>query len=107
MAGLFDGVATALSEVFGAAVTYTPAGGSARSVQSVLRRTPVTAIGPDGVDVLVVAPTWRVRRDLVPEVARDDRVEDSDGAFRVVNVWPQGSPAVDAHLVCELEALEE
>ncbi|MBN8291032.1 hypothetical protein JI664_03550 [Rhodobacter sp. NTK016B] len=98
-----SGIAAA---VIGGPVTYTPEGGAARVVQSILRRTPVRAIGPDGVDMLVMSPSWRVRADLVPEVARDDRVADASGAYRVSNVWPQGSPAIDGHLLVELEALE-
>lgn len=95
-----------LSDVFGAEVIYTPAGGAARTVQSVLRRTPVVATGPDGIDVLVTAPSWRVRRDLVPEIRRGDTVSDGGTPLRVVNVWPQGSPAADAHLLCELEEMQ-
>ncbi|MCA2014384.1 hypothetical protein LCM17_23035 [Cereibacter sphaeroides] len=106
MSGLFDGIASMLSDVFGAEVIYNPAGGAARAVQSVLRRTPVVARGPDGVDVLVTAPSWRVRRDLVPEIRRDDTVSDGGTPLRVVNVWPQGSPAADAHLLCELEEMQ-
>ncbi|WP_370342890.1 head-tail joining protein [Pararhodobacter marinus] len=107
MSGLFDGIASMLSDVFGTEVTYAPTGGAPRAVQSVLRRSPVVATGPDGVDVLVTSPSWRVRRDLVPELRRGDLVEDAQGTLRVLNVWPQGSPAADAHLICELEDTTE
>ena len=90
--------------MLGSAVTYHPAGGSSRAVQSILRRTPVRAVGPDGTDVLITAPTWRVRRTLVAELARDDTVTADGVTWRVLNVWPQGSPASDANVVCELEA---
>ncbi|MCW1934540.1 head-tail joining protein [Pararhodobacter zhoushanensis] len=105
MTSLFDGMSGIAAAVLGSGVPYTPQGGSARVVKSILRRTPVRAIGPDGVDVLITAPTWRVRRNLVPELARDDRVSDADGTLRVLNIWPQGSPAPDAHLICELEVV--
>ncbi|MBN8294911.1 hypothetical protein JI664_23270 [Rhodobacter sp. NTK016B] len=107
MTAVFDGMASALADTFGALVPYTPAGKATRPVQSILRRTPVRAIGPDGVDELVNSPTWRVRRDLVPELKRGDLVEDAQGTLRVLNVWPQGSPAADAHLICELEDTTE
>lgn len=107
MSRIFAGMTGLAAGILGAPVPYTPAGGAARTVQSILRRTPVRVIGPDGVDVLVTSPTWRVRRDLVPELRRGDRVADSEGPLRIVNVWPQGSPAPDATLICELEALEE
>lgn len=106
MTRLFDGMAGVLAGVLGAPVTYTPAGGSARSVQSILRRAPLRVSGPDVVDELVVAPTWRVRADLVPEIARDDTVTDALGTLRIVNIWPQGSPGADAHLICELEDID-
>ena len=107
MTALFDGLSGIASAILGGPVPYTPAGGATRNVQSILRRLPVQAIGPDGVDVLITAPTWRVRGDLVPEVRRGDLVEDAQGTLRVLNVWPQGSPAADAHLLCELEDTEE
>ena len=103
MTGLFDGMTTILADTLGSSVTYTPSGGSARSVQSILRRSPLRVTGPDGVDELVVGASWRVRADLVPEIARDDTVEDAVGTMRIVNIWPQGSSASDAHLICELE----
>lgn len=106
MTTVFDGMATKLAGVFGAPVAYTPDGGPPRDVLSILRRTPVRAIGPDGVDVLVTAPSWRVRRDLVPEIRRGDMVSDGVGPLRIVNIWPQGSPAADAHLLCELEEMQ-
>ncbi|MBN8294951.1 hypothetical protein JI664_23470 [Rhodobacter sp. NTK016B] len=107
MTRLFDGLSGIAAAVLGEPVPYTPAGGEARLVQSIIRRTPVRAIGPDGVDELVNSPTWRVRRDLVPELKRGDLVEDAQGTLRVLNVWPQGSPAADAHLICELEDTTE
>lgn len=106
MSTLFDGLSGVASAILGSAVSYTPAGGATRSVQSILRRIPTRVIGPDGVDILTVEPTWRVRRDLVPEIQRGDLVEDAQGTLRVLNVWPQGSPAPDAHLVCQLEGVE-
>jgi len=103
MTSIFDGMTGIAASVLGAPVSYLPAGGAARPVESILRRTPVRATGPDGHDVLVTAPTWRVARNLAPELARGDRVIDGGETFQVLNVWPQGSPAVDAHVLCELE----
>jgi hypothetical protein len=100
---LFDGLTGIAADLLGSAVVYTPGAGTPRTVQGILRRTPVRAIGPDGVDVLITSPSWRVRADLVPEIARNDRVEASGRAYRVLSHWPQGSPAADAHLICELE----
>ncbi|SDX81374.1 head-tail joining protein [Roseicitreum antarcticum] len=104
--GLFDGMAGLVADVFGDAVSYTPGAGATRIVQSIGRRTPVQAIGPDGVETLLTSPTWRVRQDLVPEIARGDRVAFGGHLYRVLNAHPQGSPAVDAHLVCELDEVE-
>lgn len=101
--GLFDGLAGIGAAVLGDPVTYTPQGGDARSVLSTGRRKPVQAVGPDGADVLLTSPTWRVRRDLVPELARGDLVAFGGRTYRVLNQWPQGSPAADANLICELD----
>jgi len=106
MTSIFAGMSGIAGAILGGPVTYTPAGGEPRVVRSILRRTPVRVIGPDGVDGLVTAPTWRVARDLVPEVARGDMVSDGGTPLRVLNVWPQGSPATDAHLICELEEMQ-
>ena len=107
--GLFDGLTGIAASVLGDPVSFTPAtgpdAGVPRTVQSILRRTPVRATGPDGVDVLITAPSWRVRADLVPDLARDDAVSHGGRSYRVLNAWPQGSPAADAHLICELEDL--
>ena len=107
--GLFDGLTGIAASVLGDPVSFTPATGAnagvTRSVQSILRRTPVRATGPDGVDVLITSPSWRVRTDLVPDIARGDAVSHGGRSYRVINAWPQGSPAADAHLICELEDL--
>lgn len=103
MSALFDGMATVLTDVFGADVTYIPAVGSERVVKSVFRKEPVEAEGPDGHQVLVTAPSWTVPLHLVSEVARGDRIRVSDGTlYEVQNVWPSGSPAEDARVICEL-----
>lgn len=107
MTTLFNGISAIGSDIFGAPVAYTPAGGETRTVVSILRRLPITVVGTDGVDELVTAPTWRVCRDLVPEIARGDLVADAIGLLRVINIWPQGSPATDASLVCELEDMPD
>ena len=103
MTRLFDGMTGIAASVFGAPVIYCPQDGEDRAIQSILRRTPVRAVGPDGHEVLITSPTWRVRRDLVPELQRGDLVEGGGHSYRVLNVWPQGSPAPDAHVVCELD----
>lgn len=100
---LFDGMAGVLTDVFGAPVTYTPQGGVARQIHSVFRRQPVEAVDPDNHPVLVVSPTWTVPKTLAPEVAAGDRIEPGDGKnYEILNVWPSGSPASDARVLCEL-----
>lgn len=107
MTRLFDGMAGLLSDVFGSPVTYRPQGGGARVVQSVFRRQPTEDVGADGHSILVLAPTWRVRSDLCPEVRRGDQIEPGDGrTYEVLNVQRTGSPAADAMLVCELYEVE-
>lgn len=97
-------MAGALSHVFGASVLFIPNVGSPRSIQSIFRETPITVTGPDGGDVLIVAPTWRVARNLLSDAVRGDQIEVTGGRrFRVLNQITSGSPASDAFVVYELE----
>lgn len=106
MTSIFDGMAGVLNSVFGAPVMYLPQTGEPRAVQSVFRESPITVSGPDGGDVLIVAPTWKVPRNLLPEVRRNDQIEVSGGRlFKVLNQIGSGSPASDAFIIYELEAL--
>lgn len=103
MTGLFDGMAGVLNGVFGAPVSYTPQGGAARVVQSVFRERPLEFADETGRMMLITAPTWRVQRVLVPEVARDDSIVPGNGhSYQILNVHPGGSPAADAFVICEL-----
>lgn len=104
MTSLFDGMAGLISGVFGRPdIVYIPANGMERMVQSIFRETPVEAQNSEGVAVLVTSPSWRVERHLVPEIARGDRIEPRNGKrYRIQNVWPSGSPAADAAVLCEL-----
>ncbi len=106
MTAIFDGLTGIAAGVLGAPVGYTPAGGTTRTVVSIFRRRPVRAMGPDGTEVLITSPSWRVRHHLVPELARGDTITVAGQDWRVLNVWPQGSPATDAHVVCELDGPE-
>lgn len=107
MPSVFDGMAGILSDVFGDPVIFLPRSGSARPIMSMFRETPIEVDGADGQIVRIDAPTWRVRRDLAPEVRRGDRVTVPDGrSFMVMVVHPTGSPAVDAFLICECQIEE-
>ncbi|MDF3606125.1 hypothetical protein PE067_08285 [Paracoccus sp. DMF-8] len=104
MASIFDGMTGILSDVFGSPVIWHPALGPGGAIQSIFRETPIEVDGADGQIVRIDAPTWRVRRDLAPGVARGDRIEVPDGRmFRVMVVHPTGSPAADAFYICECQ----
>lgn len=104
---LFDGMAGLLNDIFGDPVVYMPQGAASRTVASVFRRAPTEADGEDGHPILVLAPTWRVRSDLAPEVRRGDQIRPTDGRlYEVLNVQHTGSPASDAFFVCELIEVE-
>ena len=103
MTGIFDGMSGILSEVFGSRITYFPQDGTSRQIQSIFRETPIEVEGADGQLVRIDAPTWRVRRDLAPDLRRDDRITLADGrSFRVMVVHSLGSPARDAFQLCEM-----
>lgn len=107
MPALFDGMAGLSAGVFGDPITYIHRFGAISRVQSIFRETPVEAQDQDGRPVYLVSPTWRVSRVLVPDVARGDQIIAPNGQkFEVKNVWPSGSPAVDATVVCELKKVD-
>lgn len=111
MAGVFDGVAGVLTGVFGAPVVYQPKSGAAPvTISAVFRRRPILVQDQSGGDVWVLSPTMRVRRDLLPAIARGDLVQPSTvpgKTFRVLNRLPDISPAADGFLMVELEEVEE
>lgn len=89
-------------------ILYLPGTGAARSVAGVFREGPTEAIDQDGHPVLIVAPTLRVARDLVPEIRRGDRIQPGNGrSYVVLSHDPSGSPSEDAFLICELERIFE
>ena len=104
MTSVFDGLAGKTAAVLGAQIQYLPKSGASRGVQSIFREQPIEATDQDGHPILIVAPTWRVRRNLVLELARGDRIVASNGkTYLIKNLWPSGSPAADAAVICELE----
>lgn len=103
MTGLFDGLSGILAGAFGAPVQYAPKDGRLRDVQSIFRESPIEVTGADGQDILIEAPTWRVARSLVPEIARGDIIRLPDGRlFKVTTTHNTASPATDAFVICEL-----
>jgi len=105
MASVFDGLAGVAAAVLGAKVLYQPKVGTSREVQSIFREQPTEVVDQDGHPVLIVVPTWRVQRTLVPELARGDRILPGAKQYLVKNIWPTGSPAADASVICELEGV--
>ncbi|WP_370576789.1 hypothetical protein [Paracoccus sp. PAR01] len=107
MTRIFDGMTGILSGVLGGMVTYSPAGGTGRDLRSIFREAPIEVEGADGQIVRIEAPTWRVGRDLAPEVRRGDQITVPDGrTFTVMVVHPTGSPASDAYLICEMQIVD-
>lgn len=103
MTSLFDGLSGILASAFGALVQYAPKVGQVRDIQSVFRETPIEVTGADGQNILIEAPTWRVARTLVPEIARGDIIRVPDGRlFKVTTTHNTASPAADASVICEL-----
>jgi hypothetical protein len=102
---LFDGLAAALSDTFGAAVTITPPAGAPSTVQGVFRVMP-TEVEAGGRPVIVDLPTLRVPRNAAGGIVVGAEVEPSERAgetYRVLTVHRSTSPAEDGFLVCELE----
>jgi hypothetical protein len=103
MTHFFDGMTGTLAGIFGDEVQYAPRAGRVRRIPSVFRESPIEVTGADGQEVLIDAPTWRVERHLVPEIARDDLIRVPDGRFfKITTTHNGGSPAGDAFILCEL-----
>lgn len=103
MTSVFDGMGRILTGVLGASVSYLPQSLEARDVPSIFREEQVEAEDQDGRIVLIMAPIWRVRRDLVPELARRDRIQIADGrVYEVDEIWPPSTPATDGLTRCVL-----
>jgi len=106
---LFDGIAGVLTGVFGAPVLYTPAEGVPITVEARFRSQPIEVPDTDGNTVIILSPTLRVSRTVLPDIARGDLVQpegEHGPIYRVLNRLPSGSPADDAFIVCELEEAE-
>lgn len=107
MTALFDGVAVLLNDTFGAPVLYAARGETAfQAVQAKLREAPVEVAGGDGNPIVILGPTLHVPRTILPNIKKGDRVAavaTPNKLFSVVSKIPNGSPAVDAMIVCELE----
>lgn len=103
MSELFDGVGEILTDIFGSSVSYLPQSLEPRQVASIFREEQIEAEDQDGRPVLIMAPIWRVRRDLVPELARRDRIQIADGrVYEIDEIWPPTSPAADGLTRCVL-----
>lgn len=103
MTSVFDGITGVLNDVFGAPVQHTPAGGSARTIQAVLRREPFDIQDQDGNDLRVIGSTLKVRKADAVGIARGDQIQSVDGTFVVLASTPDGSPASDAFVIFDLE----
>lgn len=109
MTGIFDGMAGVLNDVFGAPVMHTPAAtGLPVEVQGIFRRDPITVADEDGREFLVSSPSLRVERPDAVGIVVGDVIEVSGGdRFTVLNAQrATPSPASDALIVFELEAIE-
>lgn len=107
MAGIFDGMAGLLGEVFGARITHWPRSGVEHDLQGIFRAPPITLMGEDGRGVLETGPALRVARPAADDVAVGDLVRPAgDALYRVISRTPGGSPAADAFILFELELAE-
>ncbi|WP_349295786.1 hypothetical protein ABEB22_15180 (plasmid) [Thioclava sp. 'Guangxiensis'] len=103
MSYFLTGMADICSDLLGGPVLYTPKGGAPREIQSIFRAEPIEAEDQDGHPITIMAPTWRVRRDLVPDLAKGDRIDPQTGdLYTIALIRPSGSPAADAFIICEL-----
>ena len=107
MAGIFDGMAGLLNDVFGDPVTHLPRSGVERVVQGIFRAPPIDLLGEDGRTVLDTGPRLRVPKPAADGIAVGDMIRPASGPlYRVINPTPGGSPAADAFVIFQLEVAE-
>lgn len=103
---IFDGMAGVLGGIFGDAVTWTPAGGTATAIRGIFREVPVEIAAEDGSAVLAVQPMLKVQRPAADAIKTDDAVAPGNGrTYRIAARHPSGSPAADAFVDFTLESL--
>ena len=103
MSSIFDGMAPLLNDIFGSAVTWTPAGGVATTITARFREEPVRVLDEDGREILMTAPSLRLPKSEAASVALGDRIAPGNGrTYEVLNRHPSGSPAEDAFEIFEL-----
>lgn len=106
MTDLYLGLTGLLAGVFGSRPRYFPQAGADREIQSIFREAPIEVTAADGQILRIDAPTWRVARNLAPELRRGDMITVPDGrSYRVTVVHSTGSPSADAFLVAELHLI--
>lgn len=108
MTDLFNGLAGALNDTFGAPVTYWTLWGEERSIQAIFRDEPIREFERDGGSTMVVAPILRVPATLAGDLERGVRVLGPDGnRYRIQSKIPsEASPANDAFQEYRLETDE-
>jgi len=105
MTALFDGLAGALVDTFGAPVTVSPTADLPRTVRGVLREYPVDDGTGDGRRQATILPTLRLMRPDAEGVGRGAMVEQGGRFWRVLRPVPSSSPAADAVVIFEMELL--
>lgn len=106
MTGLLDGMAGVLSDMFGAPVSHTPAGGSAVQITGVFRQEQVRIADETLGEYLDMRPLLRVLPDVAAGISRGDTIAPGDGqTYKVLARQPSGSPALDAFVIFELERI--
>jgi hypothetical protein len=108
MSRIFDGMASALNDMFGASVTLTdPLTSATTSIKAVFREEPIEVGTENAGPVIVEQPTLRVPKSIAASLRRGTRVTIADGRqFQVESFIPSGSPATDRFTICTLELVQ-
>lgn len=105
---IFDGLAGALNDTFGAPVLLSPEASPDITVTAVFRTGPVEVFGEDGRPILIEMPTLQIPDDLADPVVKGMVVMPSAApgrSFRVLSRHRKRSPAADAFVICALEEI--
>ena len=93
-------VADIVNDVLGEAVSYTPKGGSAKSITGVFRDAAERLeVGPDGMPVATFRPLLRVWQSDVSTPGEGDTFTLGAKSYRVVEVEKTGHDSADCYAV--------
>lgn len=104
MTRIFDGIADTISSVLGDAVTVTPPGGVAITIQAIFRDAEIPVMNDNGTETISPFPTLTAHRTDAVAIVPDGIVVPGNGkTYRCVASMDGGSPDPRGFVAIQLE----